>query len=63
LEYWQNQPVDVYLFIRDAEEVIRWMNVTEYLKKRREKESKQIVFEGEKLDAAALLRVREYLVR
>lgn len=32
LEFWVNQPVDVYLVIRDAEATIRWMNVTKYLK-------------------------------
>ena len=32
LEFWVSQPVDVYLVIRDAEEAIRWMNVTQYLK-------------------------------
>ena len=51
LEFWVNQPVDVYLVIRDAEETIRWMNVTTYLKSRGDKQSRQITFEGEKLDA------------
>jgi len=42
-----------WLVIRDAEETIRWMNITEYLKiPKRQK----IVFEGEKLDATALWR-------
>ena len=36
LDYWVSQPVDVYLVIRDAGETIRWMNLTRYLKKRRE---------------------------
>jgi hypothetical protein len=58
LECWQNQPVDVYLVIRDEEETIRWMNVTQYLKTRKDKKSKQIVFYGEKLDAAAVLLSR-----
>ena len=35
LDYWTTQPADVYLVIRDAEEMIRWMNVTEYLKTRK----------------------------
>ncbi|MCP5105253.1 MAG: DUF4365 domain-containing protein [bacterium] len=65
LEYWQTQPVDVYLVIRDtggrfgSEETIRWMNVTHYLKTRQNKKSKQIVFNGEKLDAAAIKRIRD----
>lgn len=59
LEYWVSQPCDVYLVIRDAEETIRWMNVTEYLKTRRNKKSRQIVFDGEKLNAPALWRLRD----
>jgi small GTP-binding protein len=59
LEYWQNQPVDVYLVIRGEDEIIRWMNVTRYLKEREDKRSKQIIFEGERLDAPAIWRVRD----
>ena len=65
LEYWQNQPVDVYLVIRpfsekSSEETdILWMNITQYLKTRKDKKSKQVVFDGEKLDASAILRLRE----
>jgi GTPase SAR1 family protein/RNase P subunit RPR2 len=59
LEFWVSQPVDVYLVIRDAEETIRWMNVTSYLKARADKQSRQIVFEGEKLDAPAVWRMRD----
>lgn len=32
LQYWVNQPVDVFLVICDEEKVIRWMNVSEYLR-------------------------------
>jgi DNA-directed RNA polymerase subunit RPC12/RpoP len=59
LTYWLSQPVDVYLVIRDAEEIMRWMNVTRYLKRRKDKRSRQVVFEGEKLDAPAVWRVRD----
>jgi GTPase SAR1 family protein/DNA-directed RNA polymerase subunit RPC12/RpoP len=59
LEFWVNQPVDVYLVIRDAEETIRWMNVTSYLKERADKQSRQIVFKGEKLGAPAVWRMRD----
>ena len=64
IEYWMNQPVDVYLVIRQTDEmggqqVIRWMNVTRYLKARKDKTSRQIVFSGEKLDMAAVYRVRD----
>ena len=55
LEYWINQPVDVYLVIRQTDElssqqVIRWMKVTRYLMARKDKESRQIIFITEKLD-------------
>lgn len=63
LDYRQKQPVDVYLVIRDEQGVIRWMNVTPVLKNRQNQESLQSVFTGEKLDAAALLRVREKLLQ
>ena len=64
LEYWINQPVDVYLVIRQTdertrEETIRWMNVTRYLKDRKDKTSRQIVFEGERLDMQAVWKLRD----
>ncbi len=64
LEYWVSQPVDVYMVIRQTDDAsggqsIRWMNVTRYLKERRNKESRQIVFEGEQLDMKAVLKVRD----
>lgn len=64
LDYWVSQPVDVYLVIRQTEEltgqqVIRWMNVTAYLKARKDKKSRQIIFAGEKLDMEAVWKVRD----
>jgi len=61
---WINQPADVYLIIRQTdersgEETIRWMNVTRYLKGRKDKKSRQIVFEGERLDMQAVWRLRD----
>lgn len=42
--------------------VIRWMNVGEYLRKRKDKERKQIVFEGEPFTVHTLRKLRdEYL--
>lgn len=66
LQYWQNQPVDVYLVVRQHDEmrgenVIRWMNISAYLKQRQGAQSKQLVFSGEKLDFAAVWRVRDRL--
>ncbi len=64
LEYWINQPVDVYLVVRQtdertAKETIRWMNVTRYLKDREDKKSRQIVFQGEALTMEAVWRLRD----
>jgi WD40 repeat protein len=64
LDYWVSQPVDVYLVIRQTDEltgqqVIRWMNVTAYLKARKDKKSRQIIFAGEKLDMEAVWKVRD----
>ena len=64
LEYWISQPVDVYLVIRQTDElsghqVIRWMNVTHYLKTRKDRKSRQILFTGEKLDMEAVWKVRD----
>jgi small GTP-binding protein len=64
LSYWVNQPVDVYLVIRQTEErsgegSIRWMNVTRYLRDRKDKTSRQIVFEGERLDMQAVWKLRD----
>lgn len=64
LQYWISQPVDVYLVVRQTDETsggqtIRWMNVTRYLKKRKDKTSRQIIFKGEKLDMEAVWKVRD----
>ena len=64
LEYWISQPVDVYLVIRQTdertgEETIRWMNVTRYLKNRKDKKSRQIIFDGEALTMEAVWRLRD----
>ena len=64
LEYWLNQPVDVYLVIRQTGEEtgaerIRWMNVSRYLRERKDKWSRQIVFEGEPLTMEAMWRKRD----
>ena len=58
------QPVDVYLVIRQKDEMsgdetIRWMNVTRNLKGRKDKKSRQIIFAGEKLDTRAVWKVRD----
>jgi hypothetical protein len=59
LDDWAHQPVDVYLVIRDAEETIQWMNLTRYLRDRKDRTSRQIAFDGEKLDFEAVWRARD----
>jgi WD40 repeat protein/RNase P subunit RPR2 len=64
LEYWVSQPVNVYLVIRQTDErtgkeTIRWMNVTRYLKGRKDKESRQIIFDGEALTMKAIWKLRD----
>jgi WD40 repeat protein len=64
LEYWNCQPVDVYLVIRQTdertgEETIRWMNVTRYLNNRKDKKNRQIIFDGEALTMEAIWRLRD----
>lgn len=59
LQYWAEQPCDVWLVIRDSGGQIQWMNLTVYLSARSDKESLQIEFCGEQLDAFALLSLRD----
>jgi GTPase SAR1 family protein/DNA-directed RNA polymerase subunit RPC12/RpoP len=64
LKYWINQPVDVYLVIRQTndqtdEQSIRWMNVTDYLKNRIDEQSRQIIFDGEPLTMEAVWKLRD----
>jgi GTPase SAR1 family protein len=62
LGYWVSQPVDVYLVIRDGEGVIRWMNLSRYLRERTPSTSRQIVFDGEKLDFDTVWRLRDHFI-
>ncbi|MFC1719092.1 DUF4365 domain-containing protein, partial [Candidatus Poribacteria bacterium] len=59
--YWQKQPCPVMLVIRTSDGEIRWMNVTEYLKRRR-KRTKQIEFDGEPFTAPNVMKLRDRLV-
>lgn len=68
LEYWISQPVDVYLVVRQTAErtdggAIRWMNVTRYLKDRKDKKSRQIIFQGEPLTMQAVWKLRDEFFR
>jgi small GTP-binding protein len=57
-KYWQTQAYPVMLVIRTSDGQIRWMNITEYLKKQTRK-VKQIIFDGEPLTALNLVRMRD----
>ena len=63
--YWQQQAFPVMLVIRTSDGAIRWMDVSDYLKRetrRGQKPVKQVVFQGEPLTALNLLRLRDRLL-
>lgn len=49
----------IYIQLKSGDGTIRWMNVTRSLKSRKNKQSRQIVFEGHKLDMNAVWKVRD----
>jgi hypothetical protein len=55
---------DVWLVIRASDAKIRWMNVTEYLKKHSKPDNpvKHIVFHGEEFNVDSLLAIRNKLL-
>lgn len=60
--YWQQQAYPVLLVIRNSKGEIRWMDVSEYLRRASDggkRAVKQIVFEGERLDVMSVRRWRE----
>ena len=59
--YWQQQAYPVMLVIRTSDGVIRWMDVSDYLRRefREGKTPTQIIFQGERLDAMSVRRMRE----
>ena len=60
VDYWQSQAYPVMLVIRTSDGSIRWMNVTEYLKKNgKGKKAKQVLFDGEPFTALNLVRMRD----
>jgi len=56
-EYWLSQAYPVMLVIRSADGKIRWMNITEYLR-RHGVDTKQVVFEGEPFTAGNVALMR-----
>ena len=64
-DYWQQQAYPVMLVIRTSDGAIRWMEVSEYLKRESQggkKTVKQIVFDGEPFTALTLLKYRKKLL-
>jgi hypothetical protein len=61
VDYWQQQAYPVMLVIRTSDGHIRWMDVSEWLKRHTGggKTVTQIVFEGERFDAPTLRRWRD----
>jgi small GTP-binding protein len=57
-EYWREQTSPVMLVRRISDGQIRWMNVTDTLK-RQGKNVKQIVFEGEPFTALSVMKLRD----
>jgi hypothetical protein len=62
-EYWVSQAAEypVMLVIRTSDGEIRWMNVTDYLK-RKGKGTTQVEFDGEPFTAESLQRLRKRLL-
>jgi WD40 repeat protein len=60
-EYWQSHAYPVMLVIRTSDGEIRWMNITEYLK-RKGPNTKQIEFDGEPFTAESLCQLRKLLL-
>jgi WD40 repeat protein/DNA-directed RNA polymerase subunit RPC12/RpoP len=59
--YWRAQPYPVMLVARTSDGAIRWMNVTEYLRRNGPK-TRQIIFEGEPFTALSVIRLRDSLI-
>jgi hypothetical protein len=57
-DYWRQQAYPVMLVIRTSDGVIRWMDVSEYLKREGAdgKPVRQIVFAGERFDVMSVRR-------
>ncbi|MGH9940699.1 MAG: DUF4365 domain-containing protein, partial [Blastocatellia bacterium] len=58
-DYWRQQAYPVLLVIRASDGEIRWMDVSDYLKRASEKPVKQIVFTGERFDVMSVRRWRD----
>ncbi len=63
--YWQQQAAPVLLVIRTSDGEIRWMDVSEYLRRERAGGTpvRQIVFEGERFDVMSVRRWRDRMLK
>jgi hypothetical protein len=61
VQYWQQQAYPVMLVIRTSDGSIRWMNISEYLRRESqgEKPVKQVVFTGEPFNAVSIREMRD----
>jgi hypothetical protein len=62
VKYWQEHAYNVMLVIRNSDGTIRWMNVTEHLRRATDggkKVIKQIIFDGEPFTAHSVRRMRD----
>jgi hypothetical protein len=64
-DYWQQQAYPVMLVIRTSDGIIRWMDVSAWLRQNTSggKKPKQIVFAGEPFDALSVRQWRERMLR
>lgn len=64
LQYWQQHAYPVMLVIRSSDGVIRWMEISSYLRDRVDQEelSQQIIFDGEPFTALNVQRLRDKLL-
>ncbi len=63
-KYWQQQRYPVMLVIRTSDEIIRWMDISKYLKENRVEGAtvKQVEFRGEPFTADSLRKLRDELI-
>ncbi len=57
LEYWKQHEYPVMLVIRQSSGLIRWMDVSAYLKKHVNQKKRQIIFQGEQLTIESIRSV------
>jgi hypothetical protein len=64
VDYWQQQAYNVMIVIRNSKGEIRWMDVSEWLKRKEHigKSITQIIFEGEPFDVMSIRRWRDKLL-